>query len=124
MLFDFFSDFFDDDMNLFMGTNPHVVNDRACPVCKTYLSEIVKTGKAGCSNCYNEFRDEFEYILNNIHSSSTHSGKAPKNADKKIRLKKEKEELSKKMQKAVMEQNFEEAAVLRDKLKTLEQKGE
>lgn len=125
MLFDLFSDFFDDsDLEFFISGPKQVVSDRACPVCKTYLSEISKNGKAGCSNCYTEFEKEFDSILKSIHSSSSHTGKACRSADKKIKIKKEKEELSQKMQEAIEKQDFEQAAVIRDKLKALDKEGE
>ena len=36
---------------------------KKCNVCKTKLSEFLKTGNVGCSNCYEVFKEELAPII-------------------------------------------------------------
>lgn len=125
MLFDLFDDFFgglDKDLHLFYSTPNTQYKDEICPVCQTRLSELAKTGKAGCSNCYTVFRPQLEYMLGRIHANTQHTGKVSESAGERLKVKKELETLKAALQAAIEGQNFEQAAVLRDKIKALEAK--
>lgn len=125
MFYDLFDDFFggfDKDLHLVFGTPKAQYNDEACPVCKTRLSEVSKTGKAGCSKCYTVFRPQFEYMLAKIHSNTQHTGKVSEHAGERIKVKKELESLNAQLQEAIAKQDFEQAAVLRDQIKVLRDK--
>lgn len=125
MLFDLFDDFFggmEKDLHLFYSTPNTQYKDESCPVCRTRLSELAKTGKAGCSNCYTVFRPQLEYMLGRIHANTQHTGKVSESAGERLKLKKEIESLKQALQAAIAGQNFEQAAVLRDQIKALEAK--
>ncbi|MBQ4160178.1 MAG: UvrB/UvrC motif-containing protein [Peptococcaceae bacterium] len=125
MFYDLFDDFFggfDKDLHLVFGTPKAQYNDEMCPVCKTRLSEVAKTGKAGCSKCYTVFRPQLEYMLGRIHSNTKHAGKVSESAGERIKVKKELEKLQKDLQTAIAKQDFEQAAVLRDQIKALHDK--
>ncbi len=125
MLFDLFDDFFggmEKDLHLFYSTPSAQYKDELCPVCQTRLSEVAKTGKAGCSECYTVFRPQLEYMLGRIHANTQHTGKVSESAGARLKLQKEIETLKSALQAAVEGQNFEQAAVLRDKIKALEAK--
>ena len=125
MFYDLFDDFFggmDKDLHLFYTTPSAQYTDEICPTCKTRLSEVSKTGKAGCSDCYTVFRPQFEYMLAKIHANTQHTGKISESAGERLKVKKELENLKAAMQAAIEGQNFEQAAVLRDKIKALETK--
>ena len=98
--------------------------NRSCPMCEVSLSEIMKSGKAGCGKCYETFRDELSPSIAKIHGSAEHIGKIPKNMQSRITARKKLEELGAKMKKAVSEQNFEEAAVLRDEINKINRESE
>ena len=91
-------------------------------MCNMRLSEVAKSGKAGCSNCYTVFRPQLEYMLGRIHANTRHTGKISESAGEKLKLKKELENLQAELQAAIATQNFEQAAVLRDKIKAIEAK--
>ena len=102
-----------------------------CEKCGSCFDDIIKSGKVGCADCYEKFYSKLLPSIQRIHGKANHGGKIPvrheavsaekavpkeKSAEEKI------EELNSQMQKAIEEQNFEQAAVLRDEIKKL--KGE
>lgn len=125
MLYDLFSDFFDDfDKNFGVFVSSPSFSDKVCPSCGMTLSEFSKKGKLGCDKCYDAFRPYLADVLKSIHGNAEHTGKISKNADAKIRLRREIDSLSKELEKAVAAQNFEEAASLRDKINALKKEVE
>lgn len=97
-------------------------NDK-CPKCGYTFNDIVKSGHLGCADCYRKFYDSLLPSLQKIHGKIKHTGKQAmvacekSSGEAKINpVAKLKEDL----QKAIEEQNFEEAAVLRDRIKEME----
>lgn len=97
--------------------------EEKCPKCGCTFTDIVNSGKLGCADCYRKFYDQLLPSLQRIHGKIKHSGKramvphVQASAEQKINpVAKLKEDL----QKAIDEQNFEQAAVLRDRIKELE----
>ena len=107
-------------------------NQKRCPVCGTAFADIAKTGKAGCAECYKTFYTELYPYLKRIHGTVKHVGKIPNSAP--LAVVKNEETLAVKPQeetadtlrldlnRLVSEERFEEAAVIRDKIKRLEEK--
>lgn len=122
MLYDLFSDFFDDDFFSFKPAHTNTVPDIECPVCKMRLSKFLQNGKFGCGNCYDAFGSYTKQVLNNVHSTYVHKGKVSENASEQIKCKHEIESLKKELSLAVEKQDFENAAKLRDKINELEKK--
>lgn len=106
-----------------------------CNKCGTTFDEFASTGELGCGHCYETFADRISPVLRNLQGSNHHIGRTYKewiDSDGKER-KKEKEikpvkeeseieKLQKKLQKVIKEENYEEAAKIRDKIKELENK--
>lgn len=46
-----------------------------CNNCGLSYDEFVKTGKLGCTDCYDVFKDRIDLITKNIQGSSEHKGK-------------------------------------------------
>ena len=93
-------------------------NDK-CLMCGSTFFDITKSGKAGCGKCYDTFRGEFEPNVARIHGTAKHTGKIPENMSAKITAKRKIEELNIKLKKMIADQNFEEAAVIRDEIKKI-----
>ena len=74
----------------------------------------------GCSDCYKTFALALEPLLRRIHGSSTHIGKIPNRAGGTLSLKQEILNLRKQITKYVEAEEYEQAAVLRDRIKVLE----
>lgn len=94
-----------------------------CSFCGATFAQIAESGKVGCANCYKDFKNELLPYFKRIHGSVQHSGKNPisvklatTSAAPTI------EELKIRLAELVALEKFEEAAVLRDKIKEEEGK--
>lgn len=103
-----------------------------CPTCGMSYTDFRKIGRLGCSDCYVAFRKVLLPLLKNIHGSTRHIGKEPEQIvtideekQKKVKaISKEDRitELREKLQKAIQNEEYEEAAVLRDRIRQMENK--
>jgi protein arginine kinase activator len=93
-----------------------------CPNCGMTYADFKKIGRLGCSSCYGAFRKYLAPLLKRIHGSGTHFGKAPVQVAKATKKTPDLQELRLRLQKAVQEEAFEEAARLRDQIRELESK--
>ena len=93
-----------------------------CGACGLSYEDFKKIGRLGCSGCYDAFRKYLIPLLKLIHGSNKHYGKMPLGQARPVELKSELEELKAKLQKAIQNEEFEEAARLRDTIKDLENK--
>jgi protein arginine kinase activator len=91
-----------------------------CPVCGFTQSDFKKTGRLGCSACYQTFGEGLESLLKAMHKGTEHVGKLPERATRQIQLSDKMRALNDNLEKAVAEENYETAASLRDQIKQLE----
>lgn len=104
---------------VFYKVNPQaysVAEKKSCPMCGLSFADIAKSGKVGCGECYETFKNEFKPNVIRIHGTANHTGKIPKNRSLQISAKRKIEELNIRMKKMIEEQNFEEAAIIRDEI--------
>lgn len=97
----------------------------ACPICGLTFNEFTRQGRFGCGECYVAFRGRLEPIMRKIHGASLHRGRNPQyvHVDDAAALPiKEEERLETELTKAIAAEDFERAAELRDKLKTVREK--
>ena len=109
------------------GETPAIGNNGTvkCPCCNSSFTDIAQTGKVGCSQCYDTFREELLPYLNRLHGSTEHIGRIPNKAPLAVRNENESmEDLRMKLGNLVAEEKFEEAAIVRDKIKKLEGRTE
>ncbi|MBQ2700954.1 MAG: UvrB/UvrC motif-containing protein [Clostridia bacterium] len=90
-----------------------------CSRCGLSYREFKKTGRLGCAQCYQDFRDELKPMLLKIHGRSQHAGRMPRISQKEQEQQQMLCDLRKRMEEAVSQENFEEAALLRDQIKQL-----
>lgn len=103
------------------GTAPAIKNQKRCPVCGADFSNIAKSGKMGCSECYKTFKDEILPYIKRVHGATTHAGKIPNRAPLIVRPKeKNVADLRQELSRLVAEEKYEQAAVIRDKIKEME----
>lgn len=86
-----------------------------CPACGFTSAEVRKTGRLGCPQCYEVFSTMLHDVLTDCQKSQQHTGKIPITY---LQLRRNKIEDD--LRRAVAEERFEEAAVLRDQLNRLE----
>lgn len=95
-----------------------------CPVCGFSQADFKKTGRLGCSACYDAFSEGLSGMLKNMHRGSVHTGKVPARLAVARRRGQELSALQTALEKAVKEEHFEEAASLRDKIRLIELEAE
>ena len=98
-----------------------------CKLCGSTMNDIKKTGKVGCSECYDTFFSELTPTIRSVHGNTEHIGKRPVieyetiEDDKPEKQKGESlDDLKAQLKKAIEDENFERAAELRDKIKEME----
>lgn len=128
------SDFFGDSfLGNFLGAGAAALNGLAgvdrCQTCGSSFNDIVKSGHIGCSDCYDKFADKLEPSIRKIHGKTKHIGKfisydeAFEARPEHTKAVSELDELKEQLKSAVKEQRFEDAAVIRDKIKDLTEDG-
>lgn len=94
---------------------------RHCDTCGSTVEAILNSGKFGCADCYNTFSGKSSEIITKVQLYQTeHVGKVPEKSSAYLKVKKEIESLREKLAELVEHQEFEEAAVVRDQIKSLE----
>lgn len=126
--FDFEPFSFDGFFGSLLGAGSEAFNalvgvDR-CTSCGSALNDIINSGRVGCADCYDRFEDKLAPSIQKIHGNVKHIGKnvtytttadsSPEKTEKT-----EIESLKEQLKNAVKEQRFEDAAVIRDKIKAL-----
>lgn len=110
---------------LSFGTR-HDTERTVCPLCGMTLAEFTHKGRMGCGKCYETFRHQAKTMLQKIHGTSVHTEeKVQTEISKKESPQKEKSELEilkEKLSRAIAEEKYEEAAVIRDEIKSKEGK--
>ena len=91
-----------------------------CKVCALTYEQFKSIGKLGCEACYQAFPKEIEALFKNVQGSTHHEGKFPKRSGSTALQQREVGKLRSILKKAVEEENYEEAAKLRDQIKSLE----
>ncbi len=97
------------------------IKTTSCSKCGMNYGKFKQLGRLGCSECYKIFDEKLMTLVRRIHGSDIHTGKVPKRAGNKIKLKREIMSLKNNLRKAIEEERFEVAAELRDEIKGLEQ---
>ena len=96
-----------------------------CDKCGLDYQQFKKTGRFGCENCYNVFKDEIYPIIKRVQGGAfRHTGKRPHGQKIRMRTNKEIEELKGQLEEAIKVEAFEEAAKLRDRIRELENRQE
>ena len=99
-------------------------NLQKCPACGFSQADFKKTGRLGCPLCYDTFSEGLNSLLKAMHKGTSHTGKTPARLQESLRHDAEMQSLQKGLEKAVIEEDYETAADLRDQIKHLENKTE
>jgi protein arginine kinase activator len=93
---------------------------KKCDNCGLTVSEFNKTGMLGCVKCYETFNDSIQTMLKRIHGNVKHHGKIPKKLSGKIKEAKTLLDLKSKLQQCIINEDYEQAAQLRDQIRAME----
>lgn len=96
-------------------------NELVCSNCELSFQDFRRLGKFGCSECYHSFESKLNPILKRVHSGNTkHIGKIPQRSGSVLHQKKELASYRHQLKELIIEEKFEEAAVIRDRIKEIE----
>lgn len=93
-----------------------------CERCGLTYSQFSKVGRFGCSDCYQQFSERLDPLFRRVHGTTVHAGKIPKRSGGRIQYKREIGQLKTKLQQLIEQEEFEQAAELRDQIRELEKK--
>ncbi|MBE2181205.1 MAG: UvrB/UvrC motif-containing protein [Chthoniobacterales bacterium] len=91
-----------------------------CPVCGFTQADFKKTGRLGCSACYDTFADGLANLLRGMHKGLKHTGKMPAHLSRRFAMADRVKSLETELKQAVQDEKYEEAARLRDEIQKLE----
>ena len=103
------------------GRREDAAEDLECPECGITFGEFRTKGRFGCPHDYEVFAEPMGPLLEKIHGSRSHTGRLPRGrttvdtgaSDSLLRLRRELKDM-------VRTENYEDAARIRDQIKTLE----
>ena len=127
----FLTDFFDDMSSVNLMPTLDGANKLSCSKCGLTWDDFLQTGKFGCSNCYSDFELRIDPILRSLQGANLHIGRlgevkegnrVKQNLDDKIEQKETEtlnklEKLKENLKQAIKEERYEDAAIIRDKIK-------
>jgi protein arginine kinase activator len=91
-----------------------------CPACGFSQADFKKTGRLGCAVCWETFESGMAGLLKAMHKSDRHVGKVPSKAAHTVALSEQIKNLLAELDKAVHDEQYEQAARLRDQIRALE----
>ncbi len=95
------------------------VTPAKCPVCGFTQADFKKTGRLGCSECYETFEGHLGNLLKAMHKGTRHTGKQPARLVRHHQMTERMKGLQEDLLKAVRDENYEDAANLRDQIRKL-----
>ena len=107
------------------GSGKNIIKDKVeilkCDTCGLTYQQFSKSGRFGCADCYRAFTTSLHALFRRIHGHTTHRGKIPEHVRQVIFTKRELEQLKEQLAIKIQQEEFEEAAKLRDQIKSLQQ---
>lgn len=100
-----------------------VTAEVTCPKCGMTFADFNRTGLFGCSACYTAFSEEIQPVLRRIHGHVRHVGNVPVCGTDVFRTKAHIKKLRRELKLMVAQENYEEAARIRDEIKALSFEG-
>lgn len=92
-----------------------------CPACGTTLGDFKVRGRFGCARCYDTFRAALLPLLERVHDAPRHQGRFPTRPANLRQRPDTLADLRRRLEAAIQNEKYEEAANLRDQLRNLEQ---
>lgn len=103
------------------SVGPHIGESLACDSCGLTYTQFSRTGRFGCAQCHQSFGERLEPLFRKVHSGNvSHYGKVPNRSGSLIQKKRQLQDLKRMMQQSIEQEEFEEAARLRDQIRQIE----
>jgi len=91
----------------------------SCPICGISFAEFQREGRFGCCEDFEIFHEGLLPLLERIHGATQHYGKSPKLLTEDKSLEQDLHRLQRELSQAVGQEEYEEAAKIRDKIRNL-----
>ncbi|MEG1705583.1 MAG: UvrB/UvrC motif-containing protein [Clostridia bacterium] len=127
---------FPDMLSFFVSNHPKELYendylDTVCDKCSYTFDDYLNTGFFGCDNCYNAFSDRIDSLLSKMYGKNRHkllqdysnkkeSNKTYNKKDEEVSNITDIKVLKDRLEKDIKNENYEEAAVIRDRIKKIE----
>ena len=95
------------------------IGELACEQCGMTYAEFQKCGMLGCADCYKTFKAPLDSLLQRIHGNTQHAGRIPGSVRSGVSIRLNIDRLKQRLQKAIAEEEYEQAAKLRDSIRAL-----
>lgn len=102
------------------GLQVNYIKTTACSACGMTYGKYKELGQLGCYACYEAFGEKLNPLIRRIHGSDRHTGKMPVKYRGTAKIQREVVRLKGQLDQAIRREAFEEAAMLRDRIKALE----
>lgn len=90
-----------------------------CPGCGMTYAQFRKEGKLGCAKCYSGFRKPLESLLLKVHGNTQHAGRMPGGLQNDASIRLHIDKLRQELIKAIANEEYEQAAQIRDQVRAL-----
>lgn len=87
-----------------------------CEQCGLSAKDFRKSGRLGCQSCYKQLWGIIRPMLEAMHKEIVHRGKTPQRALERVSAHEKLQQLEAKLQLAIEEERYEDAAALRDRI--------
>lgn len=96
------------------------LDTRECGHCHFKFTEFAASGRLGCPRCYEEFEKDVSAMLSQVHGATKHKGKQYSRREAALMAGEDVEKLRTELSDAIVREEFELAALLRDRLRGLD----
>tara|TARA_Y100001933_G_C18891693_1_gene518567 strand:- start:171 stop:719 length:549 start_codon:yes stop_codon:yes gene_type:complete len=103
------------------GLQVNYIKTTACSACGMTFGKYKELGQLGCHACYEAFNEKLNPLIRRIHGSDRHSGKMPVKYRGTAKIQRELVRLKGQLDQTIRREAFEEAAMIRDRIRALEQ---
>jgi protein arginine kinase activator len=101
-----------------------LLTETKCSQCGMRFSDFRRTGRLGCEKCYDAFRDSLQEVLDKAHGGKTkHVGRGPGMSGEEATRREDLAVLQRKLRQAVEAEAYEEAARIRDRIRSIDPKA-
>ena len=97
---------------------------RSCKICGRSLDDIKRYKSVGCPACYQNFKTELKEMINEGNEPVSYCCSYPKHLSEGRTYLEDRAFLQEKLAESVAKEDFENAAIYRDKIKELDRKDE
>ena len=95
------------------------LNALTCEQCGMTYAEFQKCGMLGCAECYKTFKVPLDALLQRVHGNTQHAGRIPGGVRSGVSIRMNIDRLKQRLQKAIADEEYEQAAKLRDSIRAL-----